>query len=122
MSSPEATQLVSHYFRFLCHARDMIVVIQDGVIRFVNRTLEGSTYTPEDLVGKPITEFKNAVPRDIEYHLARIAGGEAPVVYESRILTRDGKELPIEVSVGMTRHDDKPAVVAVIRHRLAGIG
>jgi PAS domain S-box-containing protein len=103
------------YLELLRHARDVILIIQDGVVTFANHPLDGSGTPLEEIVGRPMVDMAGLSREIIESYRSRMAGGSPPAVYKSKITARDGREIDVEVSASMVRYRGKPSVVAVLR-------
>jgi two-component system cell cycle sensor histidine kinase/response regulator CckA len=108
----------TQYASLLRHARDTILVIQDGVVKYVNRPLERSGHTVEELTGTPLEAMPAAPPPstvDLQsIREAWIAGQEIPL-HEAQVVAKDGTVIDVEVSIGFTEYDGKPAGVSVVR-------
>lgn len=100
------------------NSRDGIVVLQDGVIRFVNKiSFELAGYKPEELVGIDFLEM--IVPEDREVvaqrYFDRLAGKEVPNINETIIIRKDGTELPVELNATVIDYEGRPADLVFIR-------
>jgi len=83
------------------NSRDGIVVLQEGLVQFVNKiSLELAGYKPEELVGVDFLEM--IVPEDREVvaqrYFDRLAGKEVPNINETIIIRKDGTKLPVELT------------------------
>jgi PAS domain S-box-containing protein len=83
------------------NANEVIMVAQDGQIRFVNRkVIDLISYTPEELIEKPFVDFIHPKDREIvlERHLKRLEGKEVPPVYPFRIVDKAGETKWVEIN------------------------
>jgi PAS domain S-box-containing protein len=76
------------------HAKEGIVITQDGRLKLVNRMAsEISGYTKDELMNTPFLEFVH--PEDCEvvwqHHVKRLSGEEIPEIYHFRLVTRGGE-------------------------------
>ena len=108
----------SQYASLVEGTTDGIVIIQDGLVSFVNSAspkLLG--YAHDDLVGRPFAEyvapeFRNVV---MQRHRDRMEGGEPPPIYEIALLRKDSTQLPVEVNATQIVYKDAPAVLVFLR-------
>jgi len=99
-------------------ARDGVVILQDGAIVFANSALaEMGGYSVRELVGTPFLDKIDQESRDTvaEMHARRLAGQEAPGLYEGRLLHKDGFAVDVEVSAGTIHYRGRLAGLAIIR-------
>jgi diguanylate cyclase (GGDEF)-like protein/PAS domain S-box-containing protein len=94
-----------------------IYVIQDGVFKYINRTLlEKSGYTAEELLGwrNPLDliapEFRKIVAQNLQERLAGIPGHP----YEIKVLRKDGSQLDVLAWGAVIQYQGKPANVGTI--------
>jgi PAS domain S-box-containing protein len=94
-----------------------IGIIQDGCVAFANDAIAGLLgYKPEDMVGKPVTNFVMA-----EYHAmiddrreARLRNEERPAQYDLQVRHRDGSAIWVEQLVQTILWNGRPAVQVAI--------
>ena len=106
------------YSALVENSRDGIVILQDGVMKFVNTaSLEIVGYTPEELLG--IDFLKVVTPEDREMvmkrYADRMAGKEVPSIYEMALIRKDGITVPVEVNATFINYEGRPADLVVIR-------
>jgi len=98
-------------------ASDVILVIDaDGRIRDANeRTVELYGYPREALRGQHVSELLRDKDRELvrQRNTALLAQGR--MVWESTHVTRDGRELPVEVAARSVELDGERLTVAIIR-------
>lgn len=97
---------------------DGIAIIQDGVVKFVNpKMLEIANLSLEDLLEKPFINFVAPEYRKfiIDRNKKRISGEEVPSKYETEILLKDGRKVPLETSANIIEYEGRAATMAIIR-------
>ncbi len=106
------------YLTLLEHEKDGVLIVQDGVFKFVNRGAADITgYSKEDLIGMP---FLNVVaPEDQAFaakrHQLRMAGSEDPQMYQLKIKCKNGTIKYMEINPNIIQFDGKPAVLGTAR-------
>ncbi|MFH1036132.1 MAG: PAS domain S-box protein [Pseudomonadota bacterium] len=114
----EALRQSEKRYRILVeNARELVVVIQDGVLRYINpRALALTGYTSQELQGKPFLDF--IAPEDRQAvrlrHLARMQGQSLGDILVCRILNRDGQERWVEISGAVIEWEGRPASLALL--------
>ncbi len=109
------------------NANDVIVILQDGFIRFHNRRTEELTgYSAEELARIPFAEHIHPDDRDtvLERYRQRMEG-RSPGLYMFRCRNRYGDEVWTEADAAMIAWKGSPAVLAILRditlqHKLEG--
>ncbi len=96
---------------------DVIVIIQDGLFKFINTAAKQLGYNPEELIG---TNFLNYVTPGclelaLERYTDRMAGKEVPSIYEIEVFRKDGTTLPVELNAVRINFQGKPAEMAFAR-------
>ncbi len=106
------------YSALVEHAHDGVFIIQDGIRKFSNKAMaEIFGYTLDDFIGKPF--LKNVFP-EYRDQLQRLFQDverrkEAPQIYQSKIVRKDGAVRDVEVSVAPTRYSRRPAIMGIVR-------
>jgi PAS domain S-box-containing protein len=106
------------YSTLVEQSSDGIVIIQDGVYRFANKTLSDMTgYEVEELVGQalPFGIDKAEHESVIKFHNLRNNGELAPGVYETLLRRKDGSAVDVEISVGSILYEGVVAHIATVR-------
>ena len=99
-------------------SNDAIIIIQDGIIKFVNpKMTEVSGFTFTEAVGKPMTEilapkFRSTI---LDRHNRRISGETVPDKYDAEIVARNGEIIPVEISVSVIQYEGRGATVSIVR-------
>lgn len=101
------------------NAGEGIVVVQDGVLRFVNsRHTEVTGFSPEESMARPFMEFVHPDDRKTvaKVHAARLKGEHVPAVYEFRIIDKDGSIRWLENNGVMIEWNGRPASLNFLRN------
>ncbi len=97
---------------------DGIVIIQDGNLKFVNSKIVRMTgFTIDEVLGKPFIDF---IPRDfketiIERNKRKLSGGELQNHYEIEIISKTGKNIPVEINTSLIEYEGRSADMAILR-------
>jgi PAS domain S-box-containing protein len=110
------------YQDFFNHSEDPVLVIRDRKIKYLSPSVAKLLgYTQQELLN---TSFANYVhpdelPRVVGYYRLRISGKDAPPIYNSILKRRDGRDIPVEIRVGIFPYHGRRAVLIIIKE-LAG--
>jgi len=106
--------LADKYRLMVEHANEVILVAQDGMLRFVNPKATALLgYTEQELTSRPFIEFIHPEDRQmvLQRHMSRLRGEEPPHVYPFRVVARDGTVKWVEINaVGIT-WEGRPATL-----------
>jgi PAS domain S-box-containing protein len=97
---------------------DGIIIIQDGILKFVNQKIVKITgYSREGALNKPFINFVSPKYRKVvlRRYKKRLRGERVPNKYEIEILSKSGKKIPVEVNASLINHENKLADMAIIR-------
>ncbi len=111
-------QSEAKYSAVVENSKDAIVIIQDGVFKFVNSaSKELFGYSTEEMVGASFFYFAAPDCQELvkERYRDRIAGKKVPSVYEINILRKDGTEIPVEANANRISFNGKSADLAFLR-------
>ena len=106
------------YSTLVEQSNDGIVIVRDGVIYYANsKILRLIGCSPEAVISQPFADFIAPRKRDftMEMYRERISGAVTPEYYETAIITSEGREIPVEVSVSVIEYEGQPADMAIIR-------
>jgi len=106
------------YATLVERGNDGIVIIQDGVFKFVNPIIAKMTGRPkEEALGKPFTDFVSPDHRKLvlERYKKRLRGERVQQKYEIDILAKDGSKIPVEINASVIEHEGRVADMAIIR-------
>ncbi|UCC44086.1 MAG: PAS domain S-box protein [Candidatus Zixiibacteriota bacterium] len=106
------------YRNLVERANDGVIIVQDGIIAFVNsRMADMVGYSTDELVNTSFIDYVPADerPRIEDIYRRRLQGEKVPDIYEMRGFRKDGREIFIETNSGPITYKGKPAVLAFIR-------
>ena len=99
-------------------ATDSIMIVKDGLLRYVNnKLLEVSGYTEEELIGQPFINYVSQKDKEtaIKNYNRRMAGDNTPIGYETGAILKDGTELPIDVTASVFEYFGEKAELVFLR-------
>ncbi|MDY6966042.1 MAG: PAS domain S-box protein [Halobacteriota archaeon] len=109
---------VEVYRKMIEQANDSIGIIQDGEVKFVNaKFAELLGYSREELKGKNIfgiSTYTNA-QFILELNKRRIMGDDVPSIYQTELLTKKEKKIPIEANCTVIKYKGRPAELLYVR-------
>ena len=100
------------------NVRHGLVIVQDGVIEYTNpRVSEIIGYESESVEGEPLTKFVSEEDQErvMERYRRRVEGESVEEKYEIDLVSREGKRIPVEVSVGVIEYESGPVTITAIR-------
>ena len=111
----ESLRKSEHRYRLLIeNANESIMVVQDGLFKFVNsRALESFGYSEQDLLSTPIIELIHPEDRDdvMERYLQKINGDATPTRHTYRANLKSGQTHWIEISSVLIDWEGRPATL-----------
>ncbi len=111
----EALRTSEERYRLLVeNANEVIVVAQDGMLKFVNRIAsELIGYSEQELTSRPFPEFIHPDDRGmvVERHLRRLKGDVSQPRYAFRLVTRDGSIKWVEIGAVLIDWEGRPATL-----------
>ncbi|MFQ5865683.1 MAG: PAS domain S-box protein, partial [bacterium] len=96
------------------NANEVIIVVQDGKMKFVNpKTMEITGYSEEELTTKPFVEFIYPEDRKMvaERYQRRLRGEEIPHVYSFRIVDKEGNIKWLDINAVRIFWEERPATL-----------
>ncbi|MDD4874592.1 MAG: PAS domain S-box protein, partial [Dehalococcoidales bacterium] len=108
------------YSTLVEQSNDGIIIIQEGILKFVNRKMVEMTGVPTDeSLDKPFLDFVSPQNRELvlDRYTRRMAGEEVVNSYEIEIVKKDGKGIPVELNAGKIEHEGRPADMIIIRDK-----
>ena len=96
---------------------DGIIIIQDMIIKYVNpQSFDLLGYDPTEMIGGLMTNYihPDELPKVVEYYKRRIVGEDAPRVYESAFVHKDGRRIDVELSGGVITYQGKTADMIMV--------
>jgi len=107
------------YSTLIEKAKDGIMVIQDEIIKFVNKAMaDMSGYTIEELIGLNYLDLTAPESKELisQRYKLRLTGKNPPSFYEIKLQCKDETIKDIELSVGIIKYLGQPATVAILRN------
>lgn len=102
------------YRQVVENANELIVVVQDKVVRFMNRKAMHITGTHgEGVMDRPFVDFIHPDDRAMvrDYHIRRISGQDLPHVYQFRIVNAEGETTWMEINAVFVEWEGRPATL-----------
>ena len=106
------------YRSFVERAGDGILIIQAGVVKYVNPELARMWGgEPDGIIGRLFTDFVGEADLALvaEHYRRRLAGEDIPHVYLATLVRRDGSGVPTELNSEVIEYDGRPADFVIIR-------
>jgi|GEM_PF-1689587 len=106
------------YSTLVEQGNDGIVIIQEGVLKFINPMVSEITGFPiDEVIGMAFLDFIAPEYRDLvlERYKKRMSGEDVPSRYEIELLSNDGGKIPVEVSASVIEYEQQPADMGIIR-------
>ena len=100
------------------NASEAIFIAQDDIIKFSNsKAQELSGYSKEALTKMPFIEMVHPMDRAmvLDRHRKRLDGDKIPEIYSFRLLSRDQRELWVDLNVVRIEWEGKPATLNFLR-------
>ncbi|MFC1812662.1 PAS domain S-box protein [Thermodesulfobacteriota bacterium] len=100
------------------NSKDGIVMISDRLLKFVNRaSIELVGFPPEEMIGADFVNFVAPDYRDlvVQRYKNRMAGIDAPSIYEIELLRKDGETAPVELNAMRIDFENQPTDLVFIR-------
>ena len=106
------------YRNLVVRANDLIVIVQDGLIKFANRQMEKLLgYEAFEAEDTPFLEYFH--PDEVEkvknLHKRRLSHYDVPQIYESVLVDKDDRRIEVEINAGLIDYQGRPAVLAFVR-------
>lgn len=99
-------------------ANDVIGILQDGRIKYINsRAMEIFGYSLDEVIDTEITLYvhPDALSEMLERYRKRFAGEKLSRVYETKLIHKNGNPIEVEISGGLISYQGKAADLIVIR-------
>jgi len=106
------------YSNLVERANDGIVIIQDGIMKYVNpRLAEMGGYTVEELVGKPFTDYASPaeLPTLVDRYVRRMSGEDVEPIYETVLRRKDGSDINVEINASTISYQGRTADLVLVR-------
>ena len=106
------------YSNVVENSPEVILIHQDGIIKFVNRRISRFTgYPVEKYIGENIMKFVAPAYRKLveERYRRRLAGDDVPSIYEIELTMKSGAAVPVEINVSTIEYEGNPAFLVYLR-------
>ena len=106
------------YRNLVERANDGIVIIQNGVMKYVNHRLaEIGGYTIEEVINTPFADYIHPaeLTKTMERYERRMSGKGIEPVYETALRRKDGSKVHVEINASIVLHQEKPADLILVR-------
>ena len=117
--SEKALQESEEKYRNLVErANDGICIIQDNLIKYVNPRLAKLFGGPvEEAIGMNFIEtiHPDELPKVMDIYQRRFAGEKVSQIYETVLLSKDGRTVNVELNAGLITYNGEPADLVYIR-------
>lgn len=97
---------------------DGIVIVQDGLFKFVNsKIIEITGFMKEEIIGTPFLKLIPSEDKKIvrERYKNRLKRENLHNHYENNILTKDGRKIPVEINISQIEYENRPAFMEIVR-------
>ncbi|HEC76863.1 MAG TPA: PAS domain S-box protein [Thermoplasmatales archaeon] len=97
---------------------DVVVIIQDKKIRFLNKAITKTGWKREELMGKDFLEFVGEEDRKriVENYKKSLKGVDLGKPRRYKILTKDGEKVVAEMLSRKIEYEGRPALLVTIRY------
>jgi PAS domain S-box-containing protein len=99
-------------------SNDGIVIVQDGLIKYANPSLEEMTgYKAGEAIDTPFTNYidPDEVEESVGFYRRRMAGEQLPARYERGLRHKDGSRIDTEVDAAVIKYQGQPATLVIVR-------
>ena len=108
----------ARYRNVIERADDGIILARDGKAIFGNPSLLRMLgVTAEEFEGRPFTDFLAPGEREkvLDRHNRRLRGEDIPQIYETAVMDRQEKLIPVELHTSVVIEDGQPATLSIVR-------
>jgi len=106
------------YHNLVERANDGILIIQDGIMKYVNpRLAEMGGYTVEELTGTPFTDYSPPaeVPALVDRYVKRMSGEDVEPIYETALRCKDDSYINVEINASTVSYQGRIADLVLVR-------
>ena len=104
------------YREFFARQTEAVAIVQNGIIVRANSQLANMLgYSAEEFLGIPFSRLihPSELPRVQKNYETRIGGKEAPIIYKTIALHKDGGSVYVAVKAGTITYWEKPAIFVI---------
>jgi len=106
------------YARLVEKGNDGFVVIQNGLLKFMNEKMTELTgYSEEEVLDKPFLDYISPKVRKNVYDMyaRRMSGQKVPDRYETYLLSKEGEDIAVEILGSLIEFEGQMADMVIIR-------
>jgi len=106
------------YRNLVERANDGIVIIQDGIMKYVNpRLAEMGGYTVEEVISTKFTDYvpPAELPKLADRYIRRMSGEEVEPIYETMLRRKDGIDINVEINASPISYQERTADLVIVR-------
>ncbi len=105
------------YSNLVERANDGILIIQDGIMKYVNpRLAEMGGYTVDELIGTPFADYVPPAELPILVdRVRRMSGADVEPIYETVLRRKDGSDINVEINASTVSYQGRTADLVLIR-------
>lgn len=114
----QISQSEKRYSNLLENINDVVVLIQDDIIKYVNPSVKNIiNLSPEEIIGKKMTDFIAPDFRKLvaDNYKRRLAGEKIDNRYELAIINNVGEIIPVETNSSTIMFEGRPADISILR-------
>jgi len=103
---------------FIDSVTDGIIIIQDGLIKYSNKSAARMVgHSPDEIIGTPFEKYihDEDVARFREVYKRRLSGENVPSRYELKVKGADGSTIYLETNSDIVQYQGKTATITIIR-------
>lgn len=118
MLEEQVIQSEKIYSTLVNNINDVVILVQDEAIKYVNPAVSTITdLTPDDVIGKSMLGFISPEFREVvkDHYIKRLQGKEVENRYEFSIIGRQGKIIPVENNSSFITFEGRPATISILR-------
>jgi len=105
------------YRAFFDRAKEGMVIVQNERVVHTNTPLADIIgYSPEEIIGTPFWQYihSSELPRVKKNYNNRINGKEAPIIYKTMLIHKNGKGIYVMAKVAAIIYREKSAIFGVV--------
>ena len=106
------------YRNLVERANDGIVIIQDGIMKYLNPSLaEMGGYTVQEITGTPFTDYLHPAERPmvVDRYNRRVSGEDVEPIYETVLRRKDASDVNVEINASIISYEGRPADLVLVR-------
>jgi len=112
-------ELRDKWWEYIEKVSDGIIIVQDGVIKFVNFSASKlSGYSIEELIDTPFINYidHSDASSVLNAYTKRMAGKKVPSRYEVTIIQKNGRKTFLDCTSDIITFNNKPATLSIVRN------